>query len=278
MWWKTILLFLCAAPAGAAQSDAALPRNTIVFSSNRSGHWRIWAIQADGSRLRKLFDGPDDADDVDPMAAPDGRRVLFTSTRGGKVGVWLFDLAARKLERVCDGDQAEWAPDGKRIALRRNEAIFVRDLRSGKERRVSPADWPHCSGPSWSPDGRLLAFACRWDAGNAVFVVSADGGAPRKVYGRRGACEPHWSPDGKRIVFETETHVWSVRPDGSSARPVTFYGGVQRYPRYSPDGRRIVFCQAPSPEGPWELYVVSAWGGRPRRLTEGGSDMYPHWR
>ena len=84
--------------------------------------------------------------------------------------------------------------------------------------------------------------------------------------------------DGKRIVYETETHICTIRPDGTGNRLVTYYGGVQRYGRFSPDGKAIVFCQAPSPRGPWELYVVPSAGGTPRKLTDGGSDMYAHWR
>ncbi len=87
-------------------------------------------------------------------------------------GVWRMAADGAKPERICDGDQAEWSPDGKRIALRRNEQLFVRDLATGEESRLTPADWPHCSGPAWSPDGKTIAFACRWDAGNALFLRS----------------------------------------------------------------------------------------------------------
>ena len=174
-----------------------------------------------------------------------------------------------KPERICDGDQAEWSPDGKRIALRKKEQIVVRDLASGSEKSISPKDWPHCSGPAWSPDGKTIAFACRWDEGNAtqrptfnsLFLVSADGGEPVKVYDKKGACEPHWSPDGKRLVYETETNICTIDPDGKKNRPVTFFGGVQRYGRFSPDGKSIVYCQGESEQGPWELYIDS----RPRR-------------
>jgi TolB protein len=135
-----------------------------------------------------------------------------------------------------------------------------------------------CSGPAWGPDGRTIAFASRAGGRNAIYIMPAAGGAARKLYGRKGACEPHFSPDGKRIVYETETNICSIGVDGRDNRPVTWYGGVQRYGRYSPDGKRIVFCQAPSPRGPWQLYVVPAAGGAPTKLTEGASDMHPDWR
>ena len=108
-----------------------------------------------------------DEQDVDPAFSPDGKSILFTSTRGGTTGVWKMSRTGDKPERICDGDQAEWSPDGRAIVLRRNEQLFTRELGSGQEKRISPKDWPHCSGPAWSPDGKWIAFACRWDAGNA---------------------------------------------------------------------------------------------------------------
>jgi Tol biopolymer transport system component len=264
---------------GGAPPKKKPPRlGKIVFSSDRSGSWRIWIVNEDGSGLTQLAKGTNGGQDVDPMVSPNGSSVLFTSTRRGRPGLWRMALDGSSPHRICDGDQGEWAPCGTKIAFRRKERIVVRDLKSGTEIVVTPADWPHCSGPAWSPDGKTLAFACRWDAGNGIFTVPAQGGTPAKVYDKQGACEPHWSPDGTTIVYETETHISTVRPDGTKNRLLTYYGGVQRYARWSPDGAFVVFCQGPSPDGPWELYVVASAGGAPRKLTEGCSDMYPHWK
>jgi Tol biopolymer transport system component len=249
-----------------------------VFSSNRGGPWAIWSIKPDGARLSQISRPADGEADVDPCISPDGTAILFTSTRGGTAGLWTMRQDGSGPRRICDGDQGEWSPDGSRIVFRRAGRLIVRDLAGGKERPVSPAGWDKCSGPAWSPDGNCLAFAVLGESGNAIQVVPASGGEARKVYGEQGACEPHWSPDGQTIVYETEAHLCTIRTDGTKNRPVTWYGGVQRYARFSPDGKSIIFCQAPSPEGPWELYTVSAGGGTPTRLTEGASDMYPDWR
>ena len=261
--------------------SAALPvcgAGQIVFSSNRSDQWRIWVVSADGSGLKQLTRRDADDHDVDPMLSPDGKSILLTSTRGGKTGVWRMAADGSRPARICDGDQAEWSPDGKRIAFRRGERLWVRELATGKERALTPEDLPHCSGPAWSPDGQRIAFASRRGNANALFIVATAGGQPRKVYDKKGACEPHWSPDGAPLAYETETHICTIRPDGTKNRMVTWFGGVQRFARYSPDGKHIVFCQAPSPRGPWELYIIPARGGTPRKLTDGGSDMYPHWK
>jgi Tol biopolymer transport system component len=266
-----------AVAAGQDEAAALAPAGRIVFCSDRSGTWRIWSCAPDGSTLQQLTTGTEDDGDFDPMAGPDGHVFLFTSTRGGPTGVWRMRDDSAVPERICDGDQAEWSPDGKRICFRRQEAIWTRHLELGTEKRLTDEAWPHCSGPAWSPDGKTIAFACRWEAGNGVFLIPAGGGEPVSVYNEEGACEPHWSPDASLLVYETETHLCTIKPDGTGNRLVTWFGGVQRYGRFGPDGRRIVFCQGATERGPWELYVVPAVGGTPTRLTEGGSDLHPYW-
>jgi TolB protein len=270
-----------------ARLSGAESQGEIIFSSNRSGRWRLWIVHADGSGLRQLKKGSArspgdhdgaDHDDVDPEFSPDGKRILFTSTRGGETAVWRVGRDGLGPEKICAGDQAEWSPGGKRIALRRRGKILTRALATGVEKTITPPGWTRCSGPAWSPDGKTIAFACRQEAGNAIFVTGAPGGSPARVYDEKGACEPHWSPDGKLLAYETETHICTIRPDGKQNRLVTYFGGIQRYARWSPDGKRLVFCQAPSENGPWEVYTIPARGGAPAKLTDGGSDMYPDWK
>jgi TolB protein len=279
--WATlgVAILLAVAEARAAKPAAEeKDAGRIVFSSDRSGSWRIWTVRPDGTQIGQLTEAKPDEHDVDPVFSPDGKQILFSSTRGGTTGVWQMGADGSKPERICDGDQADWSPDGQSIVFRRNERLFTRQLTGGKELCISPDDWPHPSGPSWSPDGKTIAFACRWDAGNGVFLVPAAGGPPVKVYDRQGACEPRWSPDGTRLLYETETHIATIHPDGTKNQLVTWFGGVQRYAQWSPDGKSIVFCQGPTERGPWELYTIAAQGGQPVKVTEGGSDMNPGWK
>ena len=273
-----IILAAAALSGMGSLAQAGENESLIVFSSDRSGSWRIWSVRPDGSDLEQVSEAKPGEHDVDPVFSPNGRRILFTSTRGGRTGLWTMSVDGSACERICDGDQGEWSPDAKKIVFRRDEALYVRELATERETRISPADWPHPSGPAWSPDGKWIAFACRWEAGNAIFVIPTTGGEPTKVYDKKGACEPHWSPDGKRLIYETETNLAAINPDGTKNRPLTWFGGVQRYGRYSRDGKSVVFCQGVTERGPWELYRIPAPGGQPARITEGSSDMNPDWR
>ena len=127
----TVLGGSCLWPAAAAEPSAGGNQGRIVFSSNRSGPWRIWSVQPDGSALAELTKAGADEQDVDPCFSPDGKLILFTSTRGGATGVWTVAADGSKARRICDGDQAEWSPDGKRIVLRRKEQILTRELAGG---------------------------------------------------------------------------------------------------------------------------------------------------
>jgi Tol biopolymer transport system component len=266
--------------AGEGSGDGKkVAAGEIIFSSKRTGSWRLWTMNPDGKEMRQFLKGEKTGEfDVDPCFSSDGTLILFTSTRGGKVGLWKVGVDGSGLKRVCDGDQGEWSPDGRKIAFRRNSKIFVLDVASGKAKQVVPDDFKTCSGPSWSPDGKIITFACRWDAGNGIFKVAAEGGKPEKIYDKKGACEPHWSPDGKLLTYETSTHVCTIQPDGKKNQLATYWAGVQRYPRWSPDGKTLIFCQGVTEKGPWQLYKIAVGGEDPVKLTEGGNDMNPDWR
>jgi len=211
----------------------------------------------DITRLNYLF-----GEGVDPRLSPIDDRVLFTSTRGGAPGLWMMNRKGQQQKRVCDGDQGDWLPDGRRILFRRQGQIIERSLDTGQEAVLSPAGWKSCSWPACCPDGRKVLFVTRDGGKDAICLMTLDKSEPERLVEGEILGAPRWAPGGERIAYQSGAHLWLMDADGSNKRQLTTTGGIQRRPAWSPDGSAIAYCQGPSPKSPWQMAVISIDGTR----------------
>lgn len=136
--------------------------------------------------------------------------------------------------------------------------------------------------PTWSADGRKIAFT-RWilDA-PFIFVANANGTGRRKL---AGGYEPAWSPNGRTIAFlrftefrrggELQDDVYLIAPNGNGLRRLTRTPGSEERPAWSPDGGTIAFVSRLDFD--IGLYVLSADGSGRLRLTRGFHVNSPTW-
>jgi len=124
--------------------------------------------------------------------------------------------------------------------------------------------------PSWSPDGKKLAWSSDRDGAFNLFVANADGsGITKLTSGDAADLSPRWSPDGKRIAFSRQGTIMVMNSDGTDVRAVTqpepestappckaggFLGG------WSPDGKQITFYAASATRGIGQVCIVNADG------------------
>jgi Tol biopolymer transport system component len=247
---RFVALSLSFAAALAAAGDAAPPRlaGQIVFASERGStldNSKLYSVRVDGSR----------------------RRALSPNPGGGDSG-------------------AQWSPDGKLIAFWSDRLEGARHIRGlyvmradGRGRRrvtprnlVAPRDF---DAPSWSSDGRMLAFSGERGSRRGIWVVRADGARLRLVAGK--GFRPLWSPRGNRIVFEDLGRISVVPARGGTVRRLT-RGPYDSDAAWSPDGRTIAFIRSDANGGSQVLQIVSGRGGPLRRMSAGIADMTdPQW-
>jgi formylglycine-generating enzyme required for sulfatase activity len=263
---------------GRASIDLARLRGTIVFVSDRSGTLKIWTMRAGGQDARQLTHGEEP--DADPRFSPDGKRITYTTLRGGFPEIWVMNRDGSGPKFLTKGSQASWAPDGESLAFIRDDQAYVRDLATDQETRVTPKEWERCGVPTFSPDGRHLAVASRHRQDVGIYILSLDGKENRQLQTEEACCTPQWSKDGKKILCQTvQGHIHEVGVDGKGWEQLTFGADVQHDARYSPDGTIILFCRAPAPEGPWQICVQRRDADEDDfvPITREGSNLLPDW-
>ncbi|MGI5531556.1 amidohydrolase family protein [Streptomyces syringium] len=235
----------------------------VVFAALNS----LWIADVPGGRApRRVVRTDPTRYLLAPTWTHDGRALVYTDDRGGLPAVRRHDLASGKETVLADGGRAYPAlsPDGERLAcLDLSGNLLVRDLAAGTERVLAaPMGGGGLPGrPSWSPDGRYVAFCDRnrlnqrfREGYNLIRVVDTTTGtarlhpvAPHTSIADRYDSGPVWSPDGALMAVIVESALWllPVRPDGTpdgQARRIT--DEAADHPSWSADSRRLLYLSA----------------------------------
>jgi Tol biopolymer transport system component len=189
-------------------------------------------------------------------------------------GLHMYNLATGRDIRLATGhvDQLSWSRDGTKLAylggsMTNPGQIYVRDL-TGREtaKLLKTGTEGRDAFPTWSPDGRRIAFATKsWDGHWSVSTIGIDGRHRRFL--ARGS-SPAWSPDGRLIAYRGRCGRIRLRtPLGK--RLLTAHAGrgpcaeigVAGAPVWSPDARQIAMATRSG------TYVMDRTGGHLQLVT-----------
>ncbi len=247
----------------------------------------IWLIDVRTGAQAPLITGP--GAHSQPRWSPDGKRLAYVSTgEGGGAQLfvrWMETGASARVTGLPDSPSAiAWAPDGSRIAY----VMTVPD--DGMKLGKAPAK---PEGANWAPPLEVIdKVVYRQDGGGYVkpgfdhiFLVSAEGGAPRQLsFGPWHDNGPlSWTPDGKTLLFSAvRTGDWQRNPVNSeiqaldvatgAIRALTSRDGPDSDPAVSPDGSRIAYLGFDDKGYSYrdtQLYVMNRDGSGARSLTAG---------
>ena len=155
------------------------------------------------------------------------------------------------------------------IAFRYAGDIWTVPRSGGEATRLTSAGRVE-AGPYFSPNGEEIAYTAHFDGGDDVYVLSAQGGLPRRVtFHPEGSIVVGWSPDGKSLLVSASytsprhfNRLFSIKADGSGM-PVELplYQAFQG--NYSPDGTSLAYEPVSRWEDAWKVYY--------------GGQNYPIW-
>ncbi len=133
--------------------------------------------------------------------------------------------------------------------------------------------------PSWSPDGRLIAYQ---SPDYDIYMMNNDGTHRRALTSDLYRDEqPAWSPDGERIAYVSERggaqELWIISLDGGAASKLTSGQGWKHSPSWSPDARSIAYVVSPEKNGQGDIWIIDVANGRESQLTRDGNARSPAW-
>ncbi|MEY3444819.1 MAG: hypothetical protein RLZZ519_3100 [Bacteroidota bacterium] len=171
--------------------------------------------------------------DAEGTVSPDGKKIVFTSTRSGDLELWTMNIDGSNPTQITntlgyDGG-AFFSPDSKKLVWRASRPTTPEDQKSYKD---------------------LLKKGLVEPGALEVFVANADGSDVKQVTNiGKANWAPSWHPSGEKIIFASnhkgekgrQFNLFLINVDGTGLEQISFDGTFDAFPMFSPDGKYVAF-------------------------------------
>lgn len=211
-----------------------------VPDRSKYGNRYIWPVyesydlfitDLEGKKIKQLTNTP--GYDAEATLSPDGRKMIYTSTRNGDLDLYVMDLKTGKSQQVTNElgyDGGAWfSPDGKKIVWRTSRPQTEEEIKEYKD---------------------LLKEGLVAPTKMEVWIANADGSEARQVTSLGQAnWAPNFTPDGRIIFCSNHEYkrgfpfnMYLLNTDGTGLQKISRDKGFDAFPMFSPDGKKILFC------------------------------------
>jgi Tol biopolymer transport system component/predicted Ser/Thr protein kinase len=244
----------------------------------------IWLVPVNGGAPRRAMSDPPEVSTHSPAYTADGLGIVHSSNRGGATNIWFYPRRGGAPVRLTAGPGPDMSPtvaaDGtiSFINSRWRNTLDVFSLR-GAAPRVLMSHSPYIWGPSFSRDGKTIAFSrSEVDGSWHIWTIPAEGGTPKRVSDTpSGEVYSRFTADRASILFHTwgtPRRVGRVPIDGGTPQMLNFGSASDAFPDMSPDGKWIAVTRTDADAE--HVYIAPAGGGTPRLLTKSAGSV-PRW-
>ncbi len=208
----------------------------------------IYIADLNGKITKQLTNEP--GYDAEAVVSPDGKYIVFTSTRSGDLELWRMDIDGKNLKQLTSGlgydGGAFFSHDSKKLVFRSSRPTTAEEIKEYKD---------------------LLAQNLVAPTNMEIYTMNIDGTDLKQVtHLGKANWSPYFHPSDKKILFSSNHHstrgydfqIYSIDTDGNNLRQVTHESEFNAFPMFSPDGKKLVFSSNREAATPHETNVFIA--------------------